>query len=198
MIILKKIQQPKSLKSNRLKYSAGFTLSELLVAISITLLLLGGIYTAYKISHDSFNFGSTKIDLTQNAKIGLERISRELRETNRITTVLPPTREDPSNPPAHEITFQDANSTKIQYVNYYLSDTNLNRRLYHYYLSGNPDSWVAYDAFNAQISLDEEQTLSNNITNIEFFGLSVVTINLTAQQGSETINLTSQIKPRNI
>jgi len=167
---------------------SGFSLAELLVAIAIALLLLGSLYTVYAIGQNSFKAGTRKIDLNQNAKIGLERIGRELRETNQIATVLP----------ADQITFQDANFDQIRYINYYLSGNDLNRRLYHYYLEAAPDQWVAYNTPGAVSSLDDEQTIASNITGLEFYGQVVVTINLTAQSGSDSIHLTSQIKPRNI
>ena len=182
----------------KLPTNQGFTLAELLVAISVTLLLLGTLYAVYEISQDSFKYGSTKIELTQNAKIGLERISRELRETNQITTVLPTTGDDPENPPVNEITFQDANFEQIRYINYYLSGNDLNRCIYHYYLGGAPDEWVTYDTPGAVESLDEELTTATNITNLEFYGQTVITINLSAHSGSESIDLSSQVKPRNI
>lgn len=183
---------------NHPQNNQGFTLAELLVAISIALLLLGALYTVYAISQSSFKYGSEKIELTQNAKIGLERITRELRETNQITTVLPAVGDDPENPPVNEITFQDANFTQIRYINYYLSGNDLSRRVYHYYLGGAPDEWVTYDTPEALSSLNEEQIIANNITNLEFYGQAVITINLSAQLGSKSVNLTTQISPRNI
>ncbi len=183
---------------NHPQNNQGFTLAELLVAISIALLLLGALYTVYAIGQNSFKYGSTKIELTQNAKIGLERISRELRETNQITTVLPTTGDDPENPPVNEITFQDANSVQIQYINYYLSGNDLNRRVYHYYVGAAPDEWVTYDTPGAVSSLDNEQTIASNIASLEFYGQTVITINLSAQSGSASIYLSSQVKPRNI
>ena len=259
-----KTQNPKP------KTRSGFTLTELLVAISITLLLVGTLYTVYTISQSSFKYGLTKIELIQNAKIGLERISRELRETNQITTVLPTTGDDPENPPVNEIAFQDANyyvlgggyivsgainsptvnGTYIENGTYggkpsyelvggdfwiwWYPDQNgwiltVNKgdpARYHYYSNSsgypdegdwltaplgtdppptaieappsNPDIWVAYDTPGVILQLDEEQTIASNITNIEFYGQFIVTINLSAQSGLESVNLTTQITPRNI
>ena len=188
----------KRFKIQLIKNKKGFTLSELIIAISLTLIIISSAYVIYTISQKSFKTGSQKDELTQNAKIGLEKISRELRETSKITITLPPTGDDPENPPANEITFRDANYSNIRYINYYLSDNNLNRRIYHYYIEGNPDNWVAYNTTGATSQLDGETTIASYIAQLEFYGQSIVTINIRAQLDSDIVNLTTQVSPRNI
>ncbi|HLC38950.1 MAG TPA: prepilin-type N-terminal cleavage/methylation domain-containing protein [Patescibacteria group bacterium] len=174
---------------------AGFSLMELLVAITVSLLILGSIYTVYAVSQKSYKTGSAQTDLTQNARIGLERISRELRETEEIATVLTATKDNPLV--AHEISFRDSNFEKIRYIKYYLSGTDLKRQIYHYYVDS-AEVWVSYDTSDAVLSSDEDTIISSNITGLTLYGTSIITIDLTATQGSQTINLQTEIKPRNL
>jgi prepilin-type N-terminal cleavage/methylation domain-containing protein len=179
------------------KFSPGFTLSEMLVAIAISLIIIASLATVYYISQKSFKSGSSKIDLSQNARIGLDKISRELRQTNSVISTLPPTGTDSSNPPATEIAFQNATSSQIQYIDYHIVSNNLNRKVYHYY-SGSSSNWVSYNTSGATYQLDQDLTIANNIASIQFYGQSTITIILKAQFGSDSVQLQDEISPRNL
>ena len=181
------------MKTKPKKHLPGFTLSELLVAMAVGLLVINALWIIYLVSNKSFKSGSNKYEVAQNAKIALEKMSRELRETNEIISVLPP---DASSP-ADKITFRDANYAKIRYITYHLSGTDLNRRLTHYYLS-NPDDWVISTTPEATLVTDEDIPIATNLTNIKFYGQSLITIEISGQVSSEKIDLTTNVKPRNI
>jgi len=177
-------------------FQAGLTLTEMLIAISIGILMVAAALSVYLISQKSYKKGVEKIELNQNARIALERISRELRQTKKVITALPLDNSDPENPPPAEIAFQDNNYSKIRYIRYYLVNNNLNRQIYHYY-QDNPDNWVAYDVQGATYQLDEDLTVANQITNLQFYGSGTITINLIAQSASNRVSLTNKVTPRN-
>jgi type IV pilus assembly protein PilW len=59
----------------------GFTLVELMVAMSIFLLILVGIFQVFDPSRNAYQVSERKLDVQQNARVAMDRISRQLRMT---------------------------------------------------------------------------------------------------------------------
>lgn len=59
--------------------AAGFSLLELLIASAIFLVVMTAVYLMYATNQTTFVRGEMKSDLQQNARIGLDRLTRELR-----------------------------------------------------------------------------------------------------------------------
>jgi prepilin-type N-terminal cleavage/methylation domain-containing protein len=92
------------LKNNIKKINnAGFTIPEVLMAISISSLVVLMIASAIFYSQKAYTQGESSAEMAQNARIILERMSREIRQAKRISTSLPETIDEAVN----EIQFQD-------------------------------------------------------------------------------------------
>ncbi len=59
--------------------SRGFTMLEALIASSIFLIVMIAVYTVYGVGEASYNRGTRKWDVQSQARVALERISREVR-----------------------------------------------------------------------------------------------------------------------
>ena len=59
--------------------SSGFTIIELLVAMSLFLVILLGIYNMFDTNRVTYVSGTRKVDVQQNARVALDTITRELR-----------------------------------------------------------------------------------------------------------------------
>jgi len=59
----------------------GFTLVELMVAMSIFLLILVGIFQVFEPSRNAYQVSERKLDVQQNARVAMDRMSRQLRMT---------------------------------------------------------------------------------------------------------------------
>lgn len=57
----------------------GFTLVEMLVTIMIMLVVMFALYNIFDMSVRVFSFGNDKVEATENARIGMEKMERELR-----------------------------------------------------------------------------------------------------------------------
>ena len=77
----------------------GFTLPEMLVTIMIMITVLFALYSIFDMSLRVFSFGNDKVEAVENARLGLERMEREIRaaypydKTDNSTTndyLLPP------------------------------------------------------------------------------------------------------------
>lgn len=74
----------------RLRADQGFTLVELLVGIVITSILTSVVFTAVMASTRAAQSGQTVNDLNEEARLALNRMSRELREAKSVTAVTNP------------------------------------------------------------------------------------------------------------
>lgn len=181
----------------------GFTIFEVLVAITLSILVLGGLYGVYVTSVQSYRRSTAQAELSQNARIALERISRDLRQTQRIVTELPTDDTDPLNPPPSAIQFQDGhNTTQIQYIRYYLSGQELRQQFIHYYFSTSPDEWVAWNAQDEDGNPPQESATevvkADKITSLKFYGDKLITIDLTTTYDTATFAFKTKILGRNI
>ena len=59
----------------------GFTLVELMVAMSIFLLILVGIFQVFDPSRNAYQVSERKLDVQQNARVAMDRMARQLRMT---------------------------------------------------------------------------------------------------------------------
>jgi prepilin-type N-terminal cleavage/methylation domain-containing protein len=62
-----------------LREEGGFTLPELLVTMVMMLTVLFALYSIFDMSIRVFSFGSDKVEAVENARLGLEKVERELR-----------------------------------------------------------------------------------------------------------------------
>lgn len=184
----------------------GFALLELLIAITLSVLLMGSLYGIYLVNQKSYSRSIAKAELNQNARIALERITRDLRQTDRITTTLPPDDTDPTNPPPSEIMFADGHDTdQIRYIIYTLENGNLYRKLVHYSFStdpANPD-WVNWNTLDdgGQLPnqhIDENVVKADKVTDLKFYGVRLITIELIASDGKSDYDFKTQTLARNI
>jgi prepilin-type N-terminal cleavage/methylation domain-containing protein len=62
-----------------LREERGFTLPEMLVTMLIMVLVLFALYSIFDMSMRVFSFGNDKVEATENARLGLEKMEREIR-----------------------------------------------------------------------------------------------------------------------
>jgi Tfp pilus assembly protein PilW len=77
-----------------LRDEGGFTLPELLVTMMMMIVVLFALYSIFDMSMRVFSFGNDKTEAVENARLGLEKMEREIRaaypydKANGNTTVL--------------------------------------------------------------------------------------------------------------
>jgi prepilin-type N-terminal cleavage/methylation domain-containing protein len=97
-----------------LRCQQGFTLTELLVVITILSVMLAGLLSIQMTGQTSYLIGAHRVEAQQNARVALELLVRELRSAASVTAV----------PSGTNMTFVDENNSVIQYQ---LAGTTLNR-----------------------------------------------------------------------
>lgn len=61
------------------KEEGGFTLPEMMVTIMVMITIFFALYNIFDMSIRVFSFGNDKVEAVENARIGLERMEREVR-----------------------------------------------------------------------------------------------------------------------
>lgn len=183
-----------------LKQQKGFTLTELLVAIIIGLLITILISSVFILNQRVIRKNNLKSELTQNARITIDLMSREIRQAKKIVTTLP---ADDSTPPLpSSLLFEDGHVTsQIQYIKYELSGTELHRKVIVYYFDAAPSSYVKHDdvdGFGAPNELEiEDKIIGENFSSIDFYGIENITVIMDLTKQGESIIMQSLINPRN-
>ncbi len=184
---------------------SGFTLLEIIISISLFTIIIMLVSDIYLFSQRSYNKNSNTAELTQNARVSLDRLSRELRQSADIITALPATGDDPLNPPTNQIFFQDGHDiARITYLSYYLDGTNLMRENKAYYFSEEPETYVAYNAKNQggeppeYIILGDRRVVGEYFTELKFWGADgLINISLSLIKNQHNFDLETSIFSRN-
>lgn len=178
----------------------GFTVIEVLISVTVGVIILIIVYISFITGQKLYHQGVLNSELSQNGRIALDRMSREIRQTGQIITILSPT---PPEPPQTEITFEDGHTDTIQYVQYYLSGTDLRRKQDHYYFTSDPNTWVDYSAVDgmgqpATYQEDSNQIVAQNISSLNFYGEKTISIDMTLEKESKQIQFRTKASGRNL
>jgi len=182
----------------------GFTMLEIIVSLALFVIVIILVSSIYLLAQKSYNKSSDLAELTQNARVCLDRLSRELRQSVNIVTALPPTDSDPENPPAEEIFFQDGhNISQITYLRYYLDGTNLMRKHTAYHFASEPTIYVTYNTTDQYGNSPDEKILENRIIGEYFSQLKFwdnsgsISIAIELNKGSNNFKIRTSVYPRN-
>ena len=183
-----------------------FTLIETLLAISFIALFCASLFIIYTNTSRYSQAEKTKLELAQNGRILLDRLSRELRQTNEIVSILPATGDDPDNPALTEISFQNGHDTnQITYIRYYLSvnQKQVYREHSAYYFSDDPDTYVRRDSLNQSGEgpikiIFSDEPIADYSKDLAVWGSPLVEIQIQLEHLNQTINSKTAISARNI
>ena len=183
---------------------SGFTLMEVMVAVFLFAFLMIMVGSSFTLAQRSYNKGATENELAQNIRVSLDRLTREIRQSVGIITILPPNNTDPLNPPADELMIQDGHDiSQITYIRYYLSSGNLSRRHFAYFFDEEPTVYVTYNATDPYGNPPQEIVISDQIigeygSNLDFWGGSgQIFLTLELTKNNRTIKVDTTIFSRN-
>ena len=184
------------------KSKRGFTLVELLVATIVASILVSVTVSLYGLIRKSMAQDQAKADLAQNARVSLDRISRELRQANSIVTNLPASPADNSVAEPHEIEFEDGHANDLTYKRYYLNGSVLEMDVMEYYFAGSPNTRVSWDATNNGVSpisaVISTEDIADMVQTINFYeGATLLAEIITTDSASQTYSLETSVEARN-
>jgi type II secretory pathway pseudopilin PulG len=183
----------------RKKIKNGFTLIETMVAISFFVIIILASGTMFTESQKLYQNGTNQSELIQNARVCLDRISRELRQSNSLVTSFA------LNATSSEIFFQNGHdSSQTTYINYYASGTDLIRRHVAYEFAAEPGIYTYPDSIDVfgqpptELIL-EERIIGEHFNKIEFSAIDeLLHIRLDLEYRNSDLSLETKIFIRNL
>jgi hypothetical protein len=177
---------------------------EILVTIFLFSFLMIMTGESYLLAQRAYKKGAVEGELTQNARVATDRVTREIRQSGSIITSLPPTADDPLNPPVNELIIRDGHSPEvISYIRYYLYGSNLMRQHYGYYFSDDPGIYVTPETTDEFGNLPQVEYFSDDIIgeyfeNLKFYGSGgLININPRLLKNGRSLDVTISVYSRN-
>lgn len=180
----------------------GFTLTELLVTLTIFLIITTAVYSGFNLSQKAYSEGQNSVEITQNGRVVMERIAREVRQAKRIIGDFPNERESALN----EIFFEDGHILEpYHYIHYFKDNQEVKRQVVGYYFSEDLEETLQpREAVPPGGQTLEEKTLElpaivgEWVNKLEFWGSEgVINMSLILEKKDKTFNLETRIFPRN-
>lgn len=192
----------------------GFSIVEVLVTATIFSLAVVLVFSIYLVSQKFYQKSELEAEILQNGRVILERITREIRQTPEIVTVLPQTQDSP----AVEIEFRDGHSPSpfayegsgYYYISYFVATgTREVHRQYKVYcfddcglcsefFRWNDSRTQGEETFNAHSCLLEDRIVGEYADSLGFWEAGTVNVSLSLSNFQERIDFTSSIFGRNL
>lgn len=206
----------------KLFYHRGFTLAEMLVAVTIFVLVIIAVYSSYALSQRGYLSGEEVAEITQNGRVILERMTREIRQAKRMVTGL-------AGGTTSSIEFEDGHTpipspyqelgSEHYYIRYYLETTTKEvKRQYRVYCFDDCNDACQYpfdgcDVCNSYHSYDAtretdpttthpcvlgDKIIGEYVAGLEFWGLPVINASTTLEKNNKRVHLKTQVFGRNL
>ena len=182
----------------------GFTLVELLVAMIISSILVSITISIYGLFRKSIVIDQSRSDIVQNGRVAIDRITRDIRQTTGIVTVLPDDTSDNSVAEPHEIEFEDGNAGDLTYRRYYMNGTILELDVKEYYFAADPTTRVHWNDLDSNgnppvAHVISTQDIALDVSRFDVYGYKPVQLFITTSDPTgQSFSLRSYITGRNI
>lgn len=188
-----------------MKNGFGFTLIELLITFSVLLFVVSAVYVGFNFSQKAYRSSESGAEITQNGRVILERMAREIRQAREIATPLSEEEPGEAVSPAEGIIFEDGHiANPYYYIHYFKENNEVKREVKVFYFSGNPDVYQPWDAVPPQgQTLKEEiiespRTIGEYVSGLKFWGSRNIKISISLEKMGKSINLKTTIFGRNL
>lgn len=187
-----------------MKNKKGFSLIEVLVTIGIFSIISGAIYSVYLFNQKAYRDSETLIEITQNARVISERMTREIRQAKDIVTDLDDQEPQESVNPATGIIFEDGHITdSYNYIRYFKDGADIKREVVGYYFSGNPGTLVPFGSTPPQgqtlatTTLESAKVIGEYASGLKFWGTKLINISVSLQKNGKSILSETGVLVRN-
>ena len=178
----------------------GFTLTETTIVIAIFGLIIATVYLIFALNQRVYLAGEETAEITQNGRVILERMTREIRQAREIVTEL----SDDESEASSVIEFEDGHTaTRYYYIRYYQEDGNVKREVKRYYFSSDLNTFLPWNAISPTETLEvdvveEPVIIGEYVTNLKFWGSYTINIFITLTKSDQEIDLSTKVFGRNL
>jgi len=179
----------------------GFTLIELLITIAVLTLISGAVYTSFTLSQKAYRESETSAEITQNGRVILERMNREIHQAKEIVGDFPEEKGSAED----EITFEDGHIVdSYHYIHYFKTDKTIEREVIGYYFSGDAGQnlvpWNAIPPVGQTLlskNLEGAKTIGEWVEGLNIWGSKIINIALTLKKQNKNFYLETKVLGRN-
>ena len=103
-----------------LREESGFTLTEVLVTAVIMVTIIFALYGIFDTGMRIFSFGNNEVEATENARLGLEKMEREIRQAPKVSASATPAQNHlffTTAAPATALTVPPTTATQLTFGN---------------------------------------------------------------------------------
>ena len=185
--------------------SKGFTLTELLVSIVVIMIVIGAAYSGYYLSRKAYSESEKAAELNQNGRVIIERMTREIRQAREIAVELSEEEPEEEVSPVGGIIFEDGHiENPYHYIHYFKDNNFLKREVIAYYFSGNPGTYVPWNAAPPEEqtleieTIEASKTIGEYVTGIKFWNSGAINVYLSLGKDDKIMTLKTKIFGRNL
>jgi len=177
----------------------GFVLTELLITITIFILILGVVYSGYLLSQRGYREGEKAAEITQNSRVILERIIREVRQAREIISDLEGAKENAIS----SLEFEDGHiEGRYYYIKYFIENGDVKREVKRYYFPDDPETFVIWNAGEGlEFTVTEEsQIIGEFVKDLKFWTseIGIIDVFITLEKLGKQIDFSTKISGRNL
>ena len=178
----------------------GFTITEMTIVIAIFSLVIATVYLIFVLNQRVYLAGEEMAEITQNGRVILERMTREIRQAKEIVTDL----SDDESEASSIIEFEDGHiATEYNYIYYYQEDGEVKREVKGYYFPSDPSTFLPWNATSPSetltaVIIEEPVIIGEYVTNLKFWGSYTVNIFITLTKDDQEIDLSTKVFGRNL
>ena len=181
----------------------GFTLTEILVTVTLFVLILGAVFSSYLLSQRGYLEGERSSELAQNGRVILERTTREIRQARGTVTELPVDLASATS----TIEFEDGNiSERYHYIHYFKDNSEVKREVKRYYFSEDPNTFVIWSATPppgehlVSTVTQPAQTVGEFVQDLNFWSsqIAVVNVLVNLEKQGKLVDFSTRIFGRNL
>ena len=187
------------------KTQKGFSLGELLVVLAIFIIVVVAIFTFHLMIQRGYRQGESAAEITQNGRVILERITREIRQAREIVTELPDAPDSEVPPTAvSAIEFEDGHRSEFYYyIHYFKEDNEIKKEVKRYYFSSNPSDFLPWNATSSEedlssVIIEGPDVIGEYVSNLSFWGSSIINVFLRLEKDGKEVNFKTKIFGRNL
>ncbi len=178
----------------------GFTLTETTIVIAIFSLIIATVYLIFILNQRVYSTGEEIAEITQNGRVILERMTREIRQAKEIVTEL----SDDESEASSMIEFEDGHAaTEYNYIYYYQENDEVKREVKKYYFPSDPSTFLPWNATSPSETLttvivEEPVIIGEYVANLKFWGSYAVNIFIILAKNDQEIDLSTKVFGRNL
>ena len=184
----------------KLFWQKGFTLTEMTIVIAIFSLVIAAVYLIFILNQRVYLAGEEMAEITQNGRVILERMTREIRQAKEIVTEL----SDDESGASSVIEFEDGHTTdRYFYIYYYQENGEVKREVKRYYFPSDLGTFLPWNATSPSetltaVIIEEPVIVGEYVTNLKFWGSYTVNIFITLTKNNQEIDLSTKVFGRNL